>query len=193
MSTTETKSPTKVVTGLVRLSYFNGWKPTSVEDGGDKKYNTAALIRKDDKETIAKIESAINFLKDEAKKKYSGKLPAKFKLPLRDGDEEKPDDDSYAGCLFLNASSKNKPGIVGMERDSAGKLKEITDESQVYSGAYARLSLNFYLFDKKGNKGIGVGLNNVQKVKDGEPLAGSSNADDDFAEEFEINEDEMFD
>lgn len=191
MSTTE-KSPSRMTTGLVRLSYFNGWKPTSVEEGGDKKYNTALLIPKSDKATLGKIEAAVNYLKEEAKKKYNGKLPPKFKTPLRDGDEEKADDDNYAEMYFLNCSSKNKPKIVGMERDTAGNLKEITEESEVYSGAYARVSLNFFLFDTKGNKGIGVGLNNIQKVKDGEPLSGGSSAEDDFSEEFEVDDDDDF-
>lgn len=186
------KEPTKVITGPVRLSYFSGWTASSVEEGGEKKFSSALLIRKDDEATIEKINAATDFLKGEAKKKYGGKMPAKFKLPLRDGDEEKPGDPNYANCFFLNASSKTKPGIVGLEKDANGKLKPITDESEVYSGAYARVSLNFFLFDTKGNKGIAVGLNNIQKVKDGEPLAGKSDVNEDFSEEFEMDDEDMF-
>lgn len=185
MSTTTT-TPTKVLTKKVRLSYFSGWEPTSVEEGGEKKYSTAILIPKTDTVTLDRINAAEEHLKNEYKAKNNGKLPAKFKTPLRDGDEERPDDEAYAGHYFLNASSKNKPGIVDLN------LKEITDQAEVYSGCYARVSLNFYLFDKSGNRGIAAGLNNIQKVKDGEPLAGRSRAEDDFgAEDIELDDDDL--
>lgn len=192
MSTQE-KSPTKVTTGKVRLSYFSGWKPTSVEEGGEKKYSTAVLIDKNDTLTLGRIEKAVEHLCEEVKRKNKGKLPPKFKLPLRDGDEERPDDENYAGMMFLNVSSKNPPGIVSMEKDAAGNFKPITDEDEVYSGCYARVSMNFYEFDAKGNKGIAAGLNNIQKLKDGPKLAGGSKPEEDFDEEFELDEeDDMF-
>lgn len=184
MSTTETRDLTKVVTGKVRLSYFSGWEPTSVEEGGEKKYSTAVLIDKSDKTTLGKIEKIVEHLKAEAKKKW-GKLPIKFKTPLRDGDAEKADDDNYAGKFFLNATSKTKPGIV----DKA--CNEITDKEEVYSGAYARVSMNLYLFDKNGNRGIACGLNNIQKLADGEALAGRSKPEDDFVEEYEPEDDDV--
>lgn len=191
-----TKPVTQVTTGLVRLSYANVWKPSAVDEGADLKYSSAILIPKTDTATLDKIEAAVEHLKTEAAKKFggkTGKLPPRFKLPLRDGDEEKPNDETYAGHYFLNATSKTQPGIVGLERDADGKLKRITDEAEVYSGCYARVSLNFYIFDVSGNKGIAVGLNNIQKVKDGEPLAGRSNADDDFDEEYVDDEDGALD
>jgi hypothetical protein len=183
MSITKEKSPARITTDKVRLSYFKGWKPEAMEEGGEKKYSTALLIDKEDEKTLGRIKTAVDYLTVEAKKKYGGKLPVKFKLPLRDGDEER-DDDDYAGKFWLNANSKNKPRIVDLN------MEEIKDESKVYSGCYARVSLNFFLFDTKGNKGIGVGLNNIQKVKDGEPLSGGSNPEDDFAEAIEMDDDE---
>jgi len=195
MSTKDTTSKpvTQVTTGLVRLSYANIWKATSIEEGADKKFSSALLIPKTDEATMEKIEAAIEHLKAEAIKKYGvkGKLPVKFKLPLRDGDEEKPEDEAYAGHWFINASSKNQPGIVGMERDGDGKLKRITDESDVKSGDYVRASINFYIFYVPSQKGIAVGLNNIQKVRDGAPLAGKSNADADFDDDFEDDGFEM--
>lgn len=181
------KAITQVTTNLVRLSYASIWKASSVEEGQDAKYSSAILIPKSDTVTLDKIEAAVDHLKAEAAKKFggkTGKLPPRFKLPLRDGDEEKPNDEAYAGHYFLNASSKTQPGIVGLERGPDNKLKRITAEAEVYSGCYCRVSLNFYIFDVSGNKGIAVGLNNIQKVKDGEPLAGRSNADDDFDDEY---------
>jgi hypothetical protein len=177
---------TKLVTGKVRLSYANVWEPQE-NDSGDLKYSTSILIPKDDKETLRKIKTITDLLKEQAKAKYNGKLPAKFHTPLRDGDEERPDDEAYANHYFFNASSKNKPGIakpIGKDT-STGKTKfaEITDTTEVYSGCYAKVSVNFYLFDTKGNKGIAAGLNNIVKVQDGDFLGGRSNLNDDFANE----------
>lgn len=43
------------------------------------------------------------------------------------------------------------------------------------------MSINFYAFNSNGNKGIACGLGNIQKIRDGEPLGGRTNAADDFA------------
>lgn len=191
---------TKIITGKVRLSYANVWEPTE-DDGGVLWYNTSILIPKDDKDTLRKIKTVVDHLKEQAKAKYNGKLPTNFKSPLRDGDDEKPDNPEYAGQYFFSAKSKNKPGIakpVGKNGDGTTKFQEISDTTEVYSGCYVRVSINFYLFDTKGNKGIAAGLNNIVKVQDGEFLGGRSNLNDDFAGvEFDddivdINEDEDF-
>lgn len=181
-------STTKVITGKVRLSYTHIFEPQSI-DGGDEKYSTAILIPKSDKETLRKIKAAIDAAVEQGKSKWNGKVPANLKKPLRDGDEERPDDEAYAGHYFLNATSKNKPGIakpIGKGADGKTKFQEITDTTEVYSGCYAKVSLNFYPFDAKGNRGVAAGLNNVVKVQDGESLGGRSNVNEDFAdEEFE--------
>ncbi len=96
------------------------------------------------------------------------------KLPLRDGDTER-DDEAYKGAYFVNANSTTAPQIV----DRA--VQPILDRSEVYSGCYARVSINFYAFNTNGNKGIACGLGNIQKVRDGEPLSGRTSAADDFA------------
>ena len=106
-----------------------------------------------------------------------------LKTPLRDGDLERPDDEAYANAFFLNATSNRAPQIVDLDR------REIDDESEVYSGVYARVSLNFYAFSVNGNRGIAAGLNNIQKIRDGEPL-GSVSAAQDFAGDFSEETDE---
>jgi len=177
MSTTvKTANPTKVVTGKVRLSYAHLLEPSAIEEGQDKKYSVSLIISKDDKATLAAIEKAVNAAKEYGKGKWGGKIPAKLKLPLRDGDEERPDDEAYANSFFLNCSSKQRPQIV----DKA--LQPIIDAEQVYSGMHARVSLNFYPFDTNGNRGVAVGLGNVQKVADGEKLGGGSSAEEDFGD-----------
>lgn len=176
---------TKVITGKVRLSYTHIFTPQSI-DGGDEKYSTAILIPKSDKETLRKIKAAVDAAKELGKSQWGGKTPANIKLPLRDGDEERPDDEAYAGHYFLNATSKTKPGIakpIGKGPDGKTKFQEITDSTEVYSGCYARVSLNFYPFDAKGNRGVAAGLNNVVKVQDGDSLGGRASVNEEFADE----------
>ena len=167
---------TKVITGInTRLSYFHGWEPASI-NGGKERYSTSVLIPKDDKKIIEAINAAIDVAIDEGISKFGGKKPNKaaLKLPLRDGDVERPDDEAYKGHYFLNANSPTAPQIV----DKA--VKPILDRDEVYSGCYARVSLSFYAFNSNGNKGVACGLGNIQKVKDGEPLGGRATAADEF-------------
>lgn len=169
-------SRTKVITGTgTRLSYFHGWEPVSI-NGGAEKYSVSVLIPKSDTETVSAINAAIDAAIEEGVAKFGGKKPNKaaIKLPLRDGDVEH-DDEAYKGHWFINANSTTAPQIVDRQ------VKPILDRSEVYSGCYARVSLNFFAFNSNGNKGIACGLGNIQKVRDGEPLGGKSTAADDFA------------
>ena len=171
----------KVITGPdTRWSYCNVWQPKSI-NGGTPKYSVSLIIPKSDTVTIKKIEAAIEaaYKEGEAKLKGNGRsVPALsvLKTPLRDGDAERPDDEAYANAYFVNANSATAPGIVDADR------QPILDRSEVYSGVYGRASINFYAFNSNGNKGIACGLNNLQKIRDGEPLGGKSRAEDDFAD-----------
>jgi hypothetical protein len=177
---------TKVVTGKVRLSFARVWE-AEADDYGNMWYSSAILIPKDDKETLRKIKTVVDLLKEQAKAKYGGKLPKDFHTPLRDGDEEAEEKgEAYEGHYFFNAKSKNQPGIakpIGKDGQGKTKFQEITDTTEVYSGCYAKVSVNFYMFDTKGNKGIAAGLNNIVKVQDGDFLGGRSSVKDDFADE----------
>lgn len=173
-------TPTKVITGLnTRWSYANVWEAKSI-NGGTPKFSVSLIIPKDDTVTVNKIKAAIQSAYEEGQSKLKGSgktVPALsvLKTPLRDGDLERPDDEAYAGCYFINANSASAPGIVDSDR------QPVIDRSEVYSGVYGRASINFYAFNSNGNKGIACGLNNLQKIKDGEPLGGKSRAEDDFA------------
>lgn len=171
---TTTNTSTKVITGEVRLSYVHVFEPHAVEAGQEEKYSVSVLIPKSDKKTLKKIKAAVEAAKVAGQGKWGGKVPAKLKTPLRDGDEERPDQEEYAGHYFLNASSKTKPGVVD------ASVQPILDSTEIYSGCYGRVSLNFYPFNVSGNKGIACGLNNVQKLRDGDYLGGRSRAEDDF-------------
>jgi len=179
-STTKVNNPMKVITGPnTRWSYANVWEPKSI-NGGTPKFSVSLIIPKSDTKTIAKINAAIEaaYHEGESKLKGNGKsVPplAALKTPLRDGDAERPDDEAYANSYFINANATTAPGIVDADRNP------ILTRSEVYSGVYGRASINFYAFNSNGNKGIACGLNNLQKVRDGEPLGGKASAESDFA------------
>lgn len=168
-------NPTKVITGKCRLSYAHIWEPSSINENSPAKYSACIIIPKTDKATLAKLQTATDAaIQDGIKSKWKGKRPPKLKLPLRDGDEERPDDDAFAGCYFINANSSRQPGVVDLAR------QPILDRDEIYSGCYCRFAVNLYPFSTNGNNGVAVGLNNVQKVAEGERLAGGSRAEDDF-------------
>lgn len=167
------ENPYKVVTGKARLSYVQVF---NVNDDG--KYSLAVLIPKTDTATVAKINAAIEKLKQDpkAQQTWGGKFLANYKTPLRDGDTERDTDASpeYKGHWFLNASTKSKPQVVDQN------VEPILSQDELYSGCYGRVSINFYAFNQDGGKGIAAGLNNVQKMADGDRLGGRSDAADDF-------------
>lgn len=170
------ENSTKVITGKVRFSYANVFEPTVMQDGQTPKYNVSIIISKSDTKTVEAIKKAIEAAKEAGKSKIAdknGKIPVNLKTPLRDGDEERPDDPAYENSYFINANSERKPGIV--DRD----LNPIMSRNDFYSGCYGRASINFYAFNVN-SKGIACGLNNLQKLEDGERLAGGSSAEEDF-------------
>ncbi|UWG97433.1 DUF2815 family protein [Dehalobacter sp. DCM] len=177
-------NPMKVITGPeTRWSYANVWEAKSI-NGGTPKFSVSLIIPKTDTLTVSKIKAAIEaaYHEGEAKLKGNGKsVPplAAIKTPLRDGDIERPDDPAYANAYFINANSGTAPGIVDADRNI------ILNRAEVYSGVYGRASINFYAFNSNGNKGIACGLNNLQKVRDGEPLGGKSRAEDDFSSDLD--------
>jgi hypothetical protein len=170
-------SKTRVVTGKVRLSYVHVFEPWSNIEGAAKKYSCAILIPKSDKLTLKKIKEAQEAAAEAGKgKTFGGKVPSNLKTTLHDGDEEADLDRNpeYAGHMYMSVSSKTRPGVVD------GALNPILDSTEVYSGCYARVSLNAFAYSTQGNKGISFGLNNLQKVADGPMLGGGTRAEDDF-------------
>jgi hypothetical protein len=173
-------NPTKVITGKeTRWSYASVWEPKSI-NGGTPKFSVSLIIPKSDTVTVTKIKAAIKaaYQEGESKLKGNGKsVPplASLKVPLRDGDIERPDDEAYANAFFINANSTTAPGIVDAD------VNPVINRSDVYSGVYGRASINFYAFNSNGNRGIACGLQNLQLIKDGEPLGGKASAESDFA------------
>lgn len=168
---------TKVITGKVRFSYVTVFEPRAMEGSDREKFSVSILIDKKDTKTLDKVKAAVEAAITTGLAKFGGKRPATLKLPLRDGDLEKPDDPVYAGKFFLSANSDNKPGIVDRNLDP------IMDREDFYSGCYGRASLNFYAYNVNGSKGVACGLNNLQKLEDGKRLSGEASAEEDFASE----------
>lgn len=178
---------TKVVTGKVRFCYVNVFEPTAMNEGDTPKYNICVLIPKSDTATIDKIKKAIEAAKEAGKAKLAdknGRIPANLKLPLRDGDEERPDDPAFEDHYFINANSMRQPSIVDRS------LNPIMSRDEFYSGCYGRASINFYAFNVS-SKGIATGLNNLQKLEDGEMLVGGSTAEEDFGGDNAAQDDDM--
>lgn len=170
-------SKTKVLTGEVRLSYVHVFEPYSQDGDDDRKYSCVILIPKSDKATLRKINDAIEAATEAGRNtKFDGKVPHNLATTLRDGDEDADleRNPEYEGHMFMSISSKTKPGIVDRNVD------DIIDSTEVYSGCYARVSMNAFAYNYKGKKGISFGLNHIQKLRDGDFLGGRSRASDDF-------------
>jgi hypothetical protein len=168
------------------MSFEHIWAPKAVQEGQDAKYSATILIPKTDKETLAKINGAI--ATEQAIGWPNGKLPPGFKKPLKDGDgmvdKNGVQRKETVGCYVINASSKTKPGIVNAARE------DVLDKNEVYSGCFCRFQLAFQPYNLSSSKGIGCYLNNIQKIKDGESLAGREKASDAF-DEYSDNDDDV--
>ena len=173
--------PMKVLTGEVRLSYANLTTPRAAQQGSEPKYSVTLLIPKTDVATKADIDAAINAAANDALTKvWNGARPPQLATPVWDGDGVRksgvPFGDECKGHWVITASTKNKPQVVGIDNINC----ELSP-ADIYSGMYARVTVRFFGYSNSGNKGVGCGLGNVLKTRDGEPLSGSASAASDFA------------
>lgn len=178
---------TKVVFGPCRLSYthvFSKYAPDG--DTANGKYMANVLIPKEEKETIAALQQAIETAKKAAiLSKWGGKEPKKLDMPLHDGDTDK-EDEVFAGHKYVNAKCNTRPGIVDKNK------APIVDEEEIYSGVWAVVSVSFYGYDKNGNRGVACGLNNIMKFKDDDHLGGRASAEADFGDvNFDDDDDDL--
>lgn len=162
----------------VRFSYLNAFKAAK-NPSGVMKYSAAILIPKNSKQ-LPDITEAINKAAEVgvSKNKFTVQQTKNLRLPLRDGDKEFESGDrgkEYKGYFFINASSDNAPGVVNAH------LEPIIDPEEFYSGCYGHADVNFFPYNAGGNRGIGVGLNNLLMTKEGERLDGRQAAEDAFA------------
>ena len=172
---------TKVLTGEVRLSYVNLTTPRASQQGGEPKYSVTLLIPKSDNATKMDIDNSIRAAYEEGVSKKWGGAHPQPKVIVHDGDGLRPSGlpfgEECKGCWVITASTKNKPQVVGIDNVNC----ELAP-NDISSGMYARVTLNFFAYDTAGSKGVGCGLGNVMKTRDGEPLSGGASAASDFAD-----------
>jgi hypothetical protein len=166
---------TNVTTGEARLSYVHLFKPYAFQPGQEEKFSCTVLIPKTDMDTMNRINAAIEAAKQKGTTdKWNGICPPIIPTPVHDGDGVKTDGTAYGpecrGHWVINASAKTDypPEVVD------ANLNPIINQSEIYSGIYGRVNLNFYPFSFNGKKGVGCGLGPVQKTRDGEALGGSA-------------------
>ena len=152
MNVRAARTETKIITGIVKLAYAHIFEPYAVEgiEDYEPRYSTTVIIPKTDTETLRAINAAI------AKNDFE--IKHILRTPLRDGDLERPKDPLFKNSYFLNANSKNKPGVVD------ANVQPILDSKELDNGCYGRLTLDFYAYNENGNKGVAAGLNNIQLV-----------------------------
>jgi hypothetical protein len=169
-----------VVLTNVRLSYVHLDKPYSQQAGQEPKYSATILVPKQPATNKMKIDAAIAEATHKAIEKYGKAFPATPKVSVHDGDGPRPSDgqpfgEECRGCWVFTASSKQPVTVVDTN------LQPILDSTAIYSGMYANVGVTFFGYNAPQNKGIGVALDNVQKIADGEPLGGQrASAEDDF-------------
>lgn len=176
---------TRVITGKVRFSFVNVFSPKAFGENQEPKYSVMLLIPKSDVGTINRIKAAIDAAAQKGlSTKFGGKLPPVLKTTFKDADKDTNQDgevfadlwDYTKGHYIINVSSKLPPQIVDELRNP------IINPIEFYSGCYGRASINFFAYNSQGNKGISAGLNNLQKLEDGESLGGVTSAEEDFAD-----------
>lgn len=168
-----------VTTGKVRLSYCHVWQPQTPQNGGDPKYSVTILIPKSDAATVNALFQEMEQAKQAGVANvWGGTLPPIVKTPLYDGDGVRPSGEAFGpeckGHMVITASSKSQPQVVDLN------VQPILNQAEVYSGCYGRVSLNFFAYNQAGNRGIGCGLNCIQKIADGDPLSGGVSAQEAF-------------
>lgn len=170
---------THVVTGKVRFSYMHVFQPYAQQQGADPKYSTTILVHKSDLQTKALIDAAIEAAKQQGASKWGGVIPPILAICVHDGDGVRPSDgmpfgEECRGHWVFTASSKQPPKVVDAQ------VQPVLDQNEVYSGCYGRASVDFFAYNSAGKKGVGCGLQNVQKLEDGTPLGNRTSAEDDF-------------
>lgn len=176
-------NPTRVLTGEVRLSYANLVTPVANRNnpGAEPKYSVTLLIPKADVAVKQNIDASIEAAATDAQSKlWGGVRPPVMPIPIHDGDGVKDNGTPYGpeckGCWVITANSKQKPQVVHQNDINTELLPQ-----DIYSGMYARVTINFFGYNQAGKRGIGCGLGNVMKTREGEPLAGGASAAEDFA------------
>lgn len=171
------KTDTSIRIGEVRFSYARVFEPYKQEGQETAKYSCCILVPKSNKEAIKLITDAVDAAaKVGAEKFWSNKVPATLKKPLRDGEDEHPDDPVYKGMMFFNCNNTRKPGVQVLDD---GERYNADSDDDFYSGCWGAVTVNFYPYNKNGNKGVGASLGNLIKTRDDDRLSGGGESTED--------------
>lgn len=159
-----------------RVSYPNVFKARKNDLNGKDEFSVVAVFPKGaDLSSLKKAAEQAIVDKLGADK---SKWPKGLRSPFRDQAEREKDGklpDGYeAGAIFINLKATQRPGVVDQN------VQDIIEERNFYAGCWAIANVRAYYYDQKGNKGVSFGLQNIQKVADGEPLGGSVRPTDAF-------------
>ena len=171
-------SNTQMTTGEVRLSYAHLYDPYS-NNGGDPKYSVTVLMPKTDVQAKARLDAAFEAAKQKGiAEKWNGVLPPVVASAIHDGDGVRPNGEPFGaeckGHWVFTASSKNPVSLVD------ASMNPIVQKGELYSGCYARVCVSLFPYNSNGKRGIGIGLEAVQKLRDGDPLGGGVSVADAF-------------
>lgn len=161
--------PKKAQTPEFRVSFPFVFQPQpAMEEGKPPRYSVVMLFKPGENLSALKRAAAAA-----VKEKWGDKPPKGMRNPFRDQGEK--DFEGYEdGAIFVTATSRDRPGLVD------GELNDIIDSSEFYAGCYARATIRAFTYDRAGNKGVSFGLQNIQKLRDGESLTSRVKARDDF-------------
>ena len=170
---------TTVTTDRARLSFTHLFEPYANNPAQEAKYSVTVLVPKSDIATKQRIDAAITAAKQQGVSKcWNGVMPPVVATAVHDGDGVRPNGEPFGeecrGHWVFTASSKQAPQVVDLN------LNPIINQTDVYSGCYARVCVNFFPYNSNGKRGVGIGLNAVQKLEDGEPLGGRISAAEAF-------------
>lgn len=105
----------------------------------------------------------------------------RVKLPFKNAGEKDHLEGYQEGWTAVTFRTQRRPVVIGPDK------WEISEESgQLYPGCWARVTCDAYAWNSEGTLGVSLGLGNVQKCRDDEPLGSSGpRTYDEAAESFD--------
>ena len=178
-------SKNQMTTGECRFSFVHLAEPYS-NNGSEPKYSLTVLMPKGDTMSKARFDAAQqSAIQDGVAKKWNGVKPPVLALSIHDGDGVRPNGEPFGpecrGHWVFTASSKNP---VPMVDENTNPIIQKTD---IYSGCYGRVCISLFPYNSAGKRGIGIGLEAVQKLRDGDPLSGRVSVSDAFGSPFAVD------
>ncbi len=146
-------------------------KPTK---DGKLKYTTSFLLPPDCDFTLAKQK-----VTDAAREKWGVKMDDEnfrkaLRLPFLKAEEKGYDAATFKGWVLIRLTSTSKPQVVDANN------ADVLEPRDLYAGRWARISMNPFVYDTDGNRGVSFGVVNVQLLEHDEPMSGRPVANDEF-------------